>query len=283
MTTIAANVGPERTTKWLLIGGVALALITGVLVFLAIANSGGSDKNNSSTAISGASGTVLVAKDNISAGTRLTADMFRVATFGTGDIVPDAMSDPQAIVGQTATLDIQRGQQLSKVHLAAATDDKRAEQLAFKIPDGYRAVSINASKATAIGGLLVPGDRVDVLMTVKEKDKSIDQDYIRVQTVLQDVLVVAREQVDVNRVVALGTPVAGTDNSNTPNDQAFQQRPDDIKPDAGLSTVSLALSPQDVQQIVLAQAMGDLTLVMRPYGENDPIKIDDLRVPVSAR
>ncbi len=283
MTTITANAGPERTTKWLLLGGIALAVITGILVFVAIANTGGSDSKSNSSNATGTTGDVLVAKDNISAGTRLSADMFRVATFSAGDLVPGALSDPQAIVGQTTTVDIQKGQQLSQVHVAAATDDKRAEQLAFKIPEGHRAVAMKVSKDTAIGGLLVPGDRVDVLVTVHEKDKGADQDYIRVQTVLQDILVVAREQTDVDRVVALGTPAAGTSatDANTPNDQAFQQRPDDIKPDGSVSVVSLALSPQDVQQLVLAQAMGELTLSMRPYGENDPINLGDLRVPVT--
>ncbi|HZP57736.1 MAG TPA: Flp pilus assembly protein CpaB [Dehalococcoidia bacterium] len=283
MTTIAANAGPERTTKWLLLGGVALALITGVIVFLALANVGGND--NGSTSASGATGEVLVAKDNIAAGTRLNADMFRVATFAEGDLVPEAVSDPQAIVGQTATTDIQRGQQLSRVHVAAATDDKRADQLAFKIPDGQRAVAVKVDETSAIGGLLVPGDRVDVLVTIKEKDENRpDQDFLHVQTVLQNVLVVAREQTEVQRVVALGTPAAGAaDGRNTPDDQAFEQRPDDIKPDPGLSTVSLALSPQDVQQLVLADALGDITLALRPYGESAPAQVTDLRVPVSVR
>lgn len=283
MTTIAANAGPEKTTKWLLVGGVALALITGVLVFLAVANVGGS--KSSSDATSGATGQVLVARDNIGAGTRLNADMFRVATFSESDLVPGAIVDPASIVGQTATTDIQRGQQLSSVHLAAATDDKRADQLAFKIPAGQRAVAVKVDASTAIGGLLVPGDRVDVLVTIKDKDQSTNLDILRVQTVLQDVLVVAREQTEVQRVVALGTPAAGstTDNGNTPDSQAFQQRPEDIKPDSSVATVSLALSPDDVQRLVLAEAMGSITLSMRPYGENDAAPLNDVSAPRSAQ
>ncbi len=282
MTTITANAGPEKTTKWLLIGGLALAVITGVLVFLAVANLGSS--SNSTDVTSGATGQVLVAKDNIGAGTRLNADMFRVATFSENDLVPGAITDPASIVGQTATTDIQRGQQLSSVHLASATDDKRADQLAFKIPAGQRAVAVKVDASTAIGGLVVPGDRVDVLVTVREHDQATNQDTLRVQTVLQDVLVVAREQTDVQRVVALGTPAAGSsDNGNTPDDQAFQQRPDDIKPDAGLTTVSLSLSPDDVQQLVLAEAMGTITLSMRPYGESDVAPLTDVSAPRSAQ
>ena len=129
MTTIAANAGPERTNKWLLIGGLVLALITGVLVFVAVGSVGGDD-DGASTSSSVATGDtdVLVAKNNIRAGTKLDADMFRVATFAESDVVPQALNDPQAIIGETTTTDLLQGQQLSRAHVAAATDDERDQE-----------------------------------------------------------------------------------------------------------------------------------------------------------
>src|SRR5262245_66676235 len=105
MTTIAANAGPERTNKWLLIGGLALALVTGVLVFLAVSNIGGSDGDSTSSAVAG-DVEVLVAEGNISAGSKLTSEMFRVATLAEGDVVEGAISNPEAIVGETVTIDM---------------------------------------------------------------------------------------------------------------------------------------------------------------------------------
>jgi len=282
MTTIAAQAGSDRTNKWLLIGGMALALMTGVLVFLAVTKADGGGGNSSSPAADGKP--VLVAKENIAAGTRLSADMFRVATFAEGDLVPQALSDPQAVVGQTATVQLLQGQQLSSMNLASATADKRADQLAFKIPNGQRAVAIKVDETTAIGGNIVPGDRVDIVVRIDETEKATPNDlqFIRVRTVLQDVLVVAREQTGVDRVTTLpdaaATPAAG--DTGAVGSQAFEQRPENVKPDAGLTTVSVALTPDQVQQLVLAAALGQITLVMRPFGDDQPVPLQDLRVPV---
>jgi Flp pilus assembly protein CpaB len=289
MTTIAANAGPERTNKWLLIGGLVLALITGVLVFVAVGSVGGDDGGGStSSSVATGDTDVLVAKSNIRAGTKLDADMFRVATFAEDDVVPQALNDPQAIVGETTTTDLLQGQQLSRSHLVAATDDARVEQLAFKIPEGHRGVAITVSEVTAIGGNLVPGDRVDVVVQIRETERinGEDKDFIRVHTVLQNVLVVAREQTDVERVVTLPDAEAEAQaeanaENNVSDSEAFQQRPDDVDPDAGISTVSVALTPDQVQMLVAWDALGEVTLAMRPFGDEQPFLLEDVRIPVT--
>jgi Flp pilus assembly protein CpaB len=289
MTTIAANAGPERMSKWLLIGGVALALLTGVLVFIAVSSTGGDDES-SSTSVTDADGPseVLVAKDNIDAGTKLTADMFRVATFAEADLVQQSVSDPQAIIGETATTDLLKGQQLSRVHLAAATDDERAEALAFKIPEGHRAFSVGVVEETAIGGNLVPGDRVDIVvrLEVTETDQPRDRKFIKVHTVLQNVLVVAREQTDVERVVTLEGDEAAAEaeanaENNVPSGEAFQQRPEDVDPDSGLTTVSVALTPQQMQEVYAWDKAGELALGLRRFGDESTAPLEDTIIEVS--
>ena len=61
---------------------------------------------------------------------------------------------------------------------------------------------------------------------------------------------------------------------------AFEQRPEDFDPEGGVSVVTLALTPQDVQAFVLADSLGDVTLVLRRFGEDAIVPVDDLRVPV---
>lgn len=288
MTTIAANAGPERVNKWLLIGGVALALLTGVLVFAAVSGLGGGD-DDGTLSVSTGNAAVLVARENIPAGTKVDAGMFRVATFAEDDVVPNPVSDAESIVGQTTTVEILRGQQLSRAHLTLATDDKRAEQLAFKIPEGHRGMAIAVNEVSAVGGHIVPGDRVDIVVTIEEKREGAtdadDQDFIRVQTVLQNVLVVAREDLDVNRVVTLdkGTDTEAEDEASTgvAGSEDFQQRPEDADPDAQLSTVTVALTPEQVQQVLVADKLGDVTAVLRPFGEDEVVPLQDIVVPVT--
>lgn len=285
MTTIAANAGPERVNKWLLIGGVALALLTGVLVFAAVSGLGGGN-DEGTLSVSTGNAAVLVARENIPAGTKVSADMFRVATFAEDDVVPNPVSDAESIVGQTTTVEILRGQQISRAHLTLATDDKRAEQLAFKIPEGHRGMAIAVNEVSAVGGYIVPGDRVDIVVTIEEKRRGTeDEDFIRVQTVLQNVLVVAREDLDVNRVVTLdkGTETEGGDEASAgaAGSDEFQQRPEDADPDAQLSTVTVALTPEQVQQVLVADKLGDVTAVLRPFGEDEIVPLQDIVVPVT--
>jgi Flp pilus assembly protein CpaB len=280
MSSIAVGADPERANRWLLIVGVALALITGVLVFAAVTSFGGDD--GSSTAVAGGDSPVLVAKETIRQGSKLNADQFKVVTFAESDLVPNPISNADAIVGQTATTDILKGQQLSQAHIATTTDDDRADQLTFKVPDGHRAIGVKVDDVSTFGGLVVPGDRVDVVVTYDEKDNNAsEQKYKRISTVLQNVLVLAREQTEVQLVNPLpGEEAAPEAETGVPSGQAFEQRPEDFDPDSGVSVVTLALSPADVQQLVLAMSLGDVTLVLRKFGEDAVVPMDDLRVPV---
>jgi Flp pilus assembly protein CpaB len=285
MATITASPGAERTNRWLLIAGVALAIVTGILVFAALSNLGGDDGDSVPAAVTG-DNEVLVAKETISQGSKLNADQFRVATFGENDLVPNAIADPDSIVGQTATTEILKGQQLSRAHIAAATDDERADQLTFKLPDGHRGIGVAVDKVSTFGGLIVPGDRVDVVVTYEEKDSNADnaQKYKRISTVLQNVLVVAREQTDIQRVNPL--PGDTTDDADDGagagviNSDDFEQRPEDFDPDGGVSVVTLALVPADIQRLVLADSLGEVTLTLRKFGDDTVAPVEDVRVPI---
>lgn len=287
MSSMAASAGPERTNKWLLIGGVALALLTGILVFVAVSQVGGDDGGSATSVVTG-DADVLVAKETIRQGSKLDPDKFRIATFAEDDLVPNAISDPEAIIGQTATTDILRGQQLSRAHVASATDDERADQLTFKVPDGYRGVGVAVDKVSTFGGLVVPGDRVDVIAVFEERESDAPdaQKYKRVSTVLQNVLVLAREQTDVQRVNPITTEDGTTDDQaaagsgDALSGEAFEQRPEDFDPDGSVSVVTLALTPADVQQLVMAMSLGEVTLVLRKFGEDSVVPIEDVRQPI---
>ncbi len=195
MATVASNMNRDRTNRLLLIGAATLALIAGVLVAVVLADRGGS----SSAAPPSGDQNVLVAKSDIKAGDKLTADMFRVATFAKPDTIADALSDPQAVVGQVATVDLLKGQQLSRTLIGQVAGSKLYDQLTFKLPDGMRGVALKVTEESDVAGLVIPGDRVDVVATVKEKHTD-GQTYQRVHTVLQNVQVVARAQQDIGPI-----------------------------------------------------------------------------------
>lgn len=278
MSSIAANINPERTNRWLLIGAVALAVIAGILIFAALANVGGNDEGTGSS-IAGGDSPVLVANDTIAAGTKLQADMFRTASFSEENLVPGALTDPDAVIGLTASTEILKGAQLSRSYIAEVSDDERVEQTAFKIRIGERGVSVSVNSVTGVSGLLVPGDHVDVIVTTEVRDSfNSERKFVRTSTLLQNVEVIAREQTDVvggTTVDEDGNPVAPTT-----TDDGLGRRPDDIDPDGSLSTITLSLTPEAVNRLVIADHLGDVTLSLRPFGDDEIRPIEDTVIEV---
>jgi len=273
MSSIAANANPERTNKWLLIGAVAAAVITGVLVFAAVLNLSSGDDD---AAAGDGDVAVLVAKETIDAGTTLRADLFRVATFGEENVVPQAISDPEAVVGQVAATRVLKGQQLSRENLVQGTTEERFDTTSTKLPDGHRGMAVKVDEVTAVAGLLVPGDYVDVVVTFETKESSAQnaRRFKVTRTLLQNVLVMAVEQNEVARVVTIdedGNVITGTDDPGA-------IRPDDVDPEESLSTVTMALTPQDIQALTLYDSLGDVTLSLRKFGDASVAPLEDIVV-----
>lgn len=122
-----------------------------------------------------------------------------------------------------------------------ANDLVRAERLAEVdagvglnaiIPRGMRAVAVNVTDASAVSGFLVPGNFVDVLVTIRTTDRSTNT-----ITLLQAV-----------KVLAVDTQLGGAARSSG---------------DSSRPSVTLAVSPEDAEKLAHAQAEGDLILTLR--------------------
>jgi pilus assembly protein CpaB len=152
------------------------------------------------------------------------------------DRIPsDAIRDPKDYLNQRAGGTILAGEPVRKAKFAI--DNRIAE-----IPKGYRVEAVQSDAVSATGNLLQPGDRVDVLLTVKNAGTTSHQ---FAKTILQDV-----------RVFAV-------------NEQwrPFEGKKDDESISA--KTVSLLLTPAQAQVIYLAEAMGRIRLVLRNPDDNE--------------
>jgi pilus assembly protein CpaB len=106
-----------------------------------------------------------------------------------------------------------------------------------RIREGYRAVAVKVDSVTSIGGVLQPGDRVDVQVYLK-RDASNGIHAAAVRTLLQNVKVFA-----INAVL---------DRSQEDGDQSITAR-----------TITLELTPRQSEIITLAAKVGTLQLVGR--------------------
>lgn len=114
--------------------------------------------------------------------------------------------------------------------------------LAAFLDPGMRAMSIPVSADTAAGGFILPGDRVDVLLT-REVDVPSGDDTVKrtvTATVLQNLKVLAVDQAT--------------------------QAPTEEKAVVG-ATATLEVNTRDAETLALARAQGDLTIVLRSYAD----------------
>lgn len=129
--------------------------------------------------------------------------------------------------------------------------------VAAMLEPGQRAVSIEVSATTMVAGFVAAGDFVDVILSYNQEIiVEEDGDPLLAQLVREGIDNMAAETILENvRVLAI--------------DQA-SQRPEEDKIKVG-KTVTLALNVEETEKIVLAQRMGQLTLVLRGVGDETPV------------
>ncbi len=278
MSSIVQGMNTEKTNRWLLIGAAVLALVAGALVFAALASFGDDDEGGGS--VSSGNASVLVATQDIDAGTKLTSDMFRVATFAEEDVIANPVTNSDAIVGQVTSVNLLEGQQLSRTYIGEATaDDDLREQLAFLVEQGLRGIGVSVDDVTIVGGHAIPGDRVDVIWTVREKNNPNDDvEFLRIETLFQNVEIVARSEHPVDGVVTLDAE--GNVKPLDATDKTVERRSDDVDPGDGADTIVLALTPDQVQVLQMAVELGSVTLSLRPFGDEAVPALTPIRVPV---
>ena len=111
--------------------------------------------------------------------------------------------------------------------------------MAALVSPGMRAMSVPVSDETSAGGFILPGDRVDVLLTREVGEDRRDSSYVS-ETILSNL-----------RVLAI--------------DQTFSE---DIDGGALVGdTATLELSPYEAEVLSLAQATGDIALALRSFAD----------------
>ena len=184
-------------------------------------------------------GTVVVAKQDIPSGTTLKESMLAEETVNRAILQPRAATSIDRVVDRIAIVPISKGEQ---VLLNKVTISGQEGSLSMKVPSGKRAIAVSLDNISSVGGMLQPGDHVDVvgmvpIPTVTAEGKQATQ--LTTMPLFQDVL-----------VLAVG--------------QEFTSVPSVRKEERTVSpVVTLALSPQEANLIVFVQEQGKLRLILR--------------------
>ncbi|MGD2132135.1 MAG: Flp pilus assembly protein CpaB [Maricaulaceae bacterium] len=189
---------------------------------------------------------VLVAARPLPLGTRITPGDLVWRDWPDGGVAPEYITDgddAQAIENHAGAIvrdALSAGEPVLPSKLVTVGE---SGFMAAILDPGKRAVSTRINAEIGAGGFILPGDRVDAILTWEQENDATGDRFTTSRTVLENVRVLAIDQ--------------------------SPQRADDDQVKVG-STATLELSPNEVQVLAMAQAMGDITLALRSVADSNP-------------
>ena len=244
----------------MIVAAVIFAAIAALLLFVALQNSGG---GGDGTVAAVATTDVVVATGEVSANTILTADMIEVKSIPVDQALTGGYTSVETAVGLPVRYPLQAGEQLttSKVGLEAIANEK---DLALVLDPGKRAFAVSASEVTAVGGLLLPKNFVDVIAVFTNDEGGIES----VVTILENIQVLGVAQEALEPVPA--TANVGDSDASEIEAGILGQRSDEVQRQPRARSVTLAVTPDQAQLLAGLQTEGNINLwlSLRPLGDD---------------
>jgi pilus assembly protein CpaB len=260
--------GPAgRVNRRFLMLALVSAALSAMLVYVAISRAGGGDKGGDTTATA----TIVVAAVDIPARTQITDKMVQVRDVPVS-VKPEASyGSAEEVIGKVTRYPISVDEEVTSSKVVSLEGVEGADALAFTVPSGMRAISIKADQVLSAGGLVLPGDYVDIIAVfdVKNSEGNEEEGWF-VRTILQnvEVLAVAQTITDVPPSADTdGTEAAATD----PDGQRARGSEADPNPEA--TTLTLLVQPEQAEWLFLAESNGHLRAVVRAFGDSDVTEV----------
>jgi pilus assembly protein CpaB len=171
---------------------------------------------------------VVVAATDIQYGTKVEGRHLRIADLPPEGVPDGAFRSIEEVEGTVATVTISKGEVLIPERFAEHTT---GSTLAALVTKNMRAVTIRVDDVVGVAGFLLPGNRVDVLSTRKDRKTK----RARTETILRDLKVLAVDQT------------------------AATQKNEPII----VRAVTLEMTPQQSEELVRAKEEGTIQLTLR--------------------
>jgi pilus assembly protein CpaB len=182
---------------------------------------------------------VLIAAQEIPARDRLVDTMFRTEMRPATSLEPDALTNANQAVGSLALITIPAGAQLTSSEIGSNV----AFALPVRLQPGMRAVSIPVDRVKGVSGMILPGDRVDVIAIPPAQSGAPPPKAV---TIFRGI-----------RVLAVGTMLENASATPAPEEQTA-------------ATVTLEVNPKQADILAWADANSALRLALR--SPREPIR-----------
>ena len=178
---------------------------------------------------------VVVANEDIPAGTALAAESVRLVSFPTEAIPEGVFDDVSRVSGRIVVASLRRNEPVLEPKLAPV--DVTRGGIAVLTGQDKRAMAVHVDEVVAVAGFIQPGDRVDVLATLHtDEDKSRPVTKIILENV--PVLATGERATDASKTAPAG-------NAEDPH------------------VMTLEVSPPEAEQLALAASEGRIQLALR--------------------
>ncbi len=171
---------------------------------------------------------VVAATHPLQTGTKISTSDVRLIGWPADAIVPGSFTRIEDVVDRGVLQPLQQNEPITETKVAAIG---AGAGLPPTIPPGMRAISVRVNDVVGVAGFVTPGNRVDVFVTLRRDDSTVTR------------VVVSNVQ-----VLTAGTKYEQDQSKGEP---------------IPTSVVTLLLSPEDAEKVVLASTEGSIMLALR--------------------
>ncbi|QWV95103.1 Flp pilus assembly protein CpaB [Geomonas oryzisoli] len=182
---------------------------------------------------------IVVAAADIPTGSTIGEPQLKVTSWPKDSIPQGSSADPKLLIGRVAIRPISKGDAVTEQKLKPKAAVGGSGFMTYIIPLGHRAVTVAVNEVAGVAGFITPNDRVDVVLTTSiptSQNEKISK------IILQNVPVLATGQITEQKE---GKPVV-------------------------VPTVTLDLTPDDSERLVLGASRGSLQLLLRNIADSGP-------------
>lgn len=182
---------------------------------------------------------VAVAAMDLTWGTKITTEMVKKAPYLEESIPSGHFTSSEALNGRVLIANLKSGDPIVEHRLAPV--DVKTGGVSAVLPNGKRAVAVKGDEVIGISGFVNPGNRVDVLVTMKDPANKKEKTKI----VLENI-----------PILATGTQIE--------HNSKGEPAPVDV--------YTLEVTPEESEKLALAAARGKLQFALRNITDADEVR-----------
>jgi pilus assembly protein CpaB len=195
---------------------------------------------------------VVVSKGELAKGSYIDQSNMAVRSIPKEYLVSGSISPErfESYLGSKISVAMRTGEPL--IHQAIEGAD--VTTFSSKVKAGIRAMTIMVDEVNSVSGMLQPGDRIDLLLSVKPP----------VNTNLSNPSLPSLQAPEMTATLMQDVPVLATGKQVRPGQGDSPQA-------RTFTTVTIEASPEAAQRLVVAQRSGKLTALLRNPGDHSPL------------